>query len=114
MSLTIELSPDEQARLDAAAEQEGLPSAEVARKILKDHLLPAAAAPQPEDPTLALFRRGEQETTAPPPEEAARENDLSALSQANGNETRAALGIRQLYGRASSSWTPLRSEDTGN
>ena len=96
MSLTIELSPDEQARLDAAAEQEGLAPAEFARKVLTDHLAPRAEAPQPEDPTLALFRKWEQEGTARTPEEAARENELWEQFQANVNETRAALGMRTL------------------
>jgi hypothetical protein len=87
MSLTIELSPDEQARLDAAAEQEGLAPAEFARKVLTDHLPPLAVALQPEDPRLALFHQWEQEGTTRTPEEAARENDLWEQFQANVNET---------------------------
>jgi hypothetical protein len=86
----IELSPDEQARLAAAAKREGMTPAELARKVLTDHLPPPVEEPQPEDPTLALFRQWEQEGTAHSPEEAARENELWEQFQANLNETRAA------------------------
>jgi hypothetical protein len=96
MSLTIELSPDEHARLDAAAKQEGMAPEDLARKVLTDHLPPLVPPPQSEDPTLALFRQWEQEGTARTPEEAARENELWAQFQANVNETRAALGMRKL------------------
>lgn len=95
-SLTLQLSPDEQARLNAAAEQEGMAPAELARKVLADHLPPLAAELQPEDPTLALFRQWEQEGTARTPEEAARENELWERFQSNVNETRRALGMRTL------------------
>jgi hypothetical protein len=96
MSLMIELSPDEQARLAAAAKQEGMAPAELARKVLTDHLPPLPAEPHPEDPTLALFRQWEAEGTARTPEEAARENELWEQFQTNVNETRATLGMRKL------------------
>ena len=96
MSLTIELTAAEHARLAAAAEPEGLAPAELVRKVLTDYLPSLAAEPQPEDPTLALFRQWEEEGTARTPEEAARENELWEQFQANVNETRAALGMRKL------------------
>jgi hypothetical protein len=95
MTLTIELSAAEQARLTAAAKQEGLAPEALARKVLTDHLPPLVEGPQ-EDPTLALFRQWEQEGAARTPEEAARENELWEQFQANVNETRAALGMRKL------------------
>jgi hypothetical protein len=96
MTLMIELSPDEQARLAAAAKQEGVAPAELARKVLTDHLPPLGAEPQPEDPTLALFRQWAEEDATRTPEEAAQENELWAQFLTNVNETRAALGIRKL------------------
>lgn len=96
MTLIIELSPHEQARLAAAADQEGMAPEELARKLLTDHLPPLTAEPQPEDPTLALFRQWEQEDAARTSDEAARENDLWEQFQANVNETRAALRMRPL------------------
>jgi hypothetical protein len=96
MSVVIELSPDEQARLAAAAEQEGVAPAELARKVLTKHLPALAEGPQPEDPTLALFRQWEAEGAARTPEEAAQENELWEQFQANVNETRALLGMRKL------------------
>jgi len=96
MSLTIELSPDEHARLAAAAKQEGLAPAELARKVLKDHLPPVTKASRPEDPTLALFRQWAEEDAQRTPEEAAQENELWERFLTNVNETREALGMRKL------------------
>ena len=96
MSLTIELSPAEEARLAVAADQEGLPPAELARKVLADHLSPLPGQAPVEDPTLALFRKWAEEDALRTPEEAARENELWEQFQANVNETRAALGMQPL------------------
>ena len=96
MRLAIELSPGEQARLAAAAKQEGVAPAELARKVLTEHLPPLAEEPQPEDPTLALFRQWAEEDAKHTPEEAAQENELWEQFQANVNETRALLGMRKL------------------
>lgn len=96
MTLTIELNAAEQARLAAAAEQEGLAPVELIRKLLADHLPPLVQEGQQEDPTLALCRQWEQEGRARTPEEAAQENELWERFQANVNETRAALGMRKL------------------
>ena len=96
MSLTIELNAAEQARLAAAAKQEGMAPAELARKVLTDHLPRLAEGAQDEDPTLALFREWAAEDAKRTPEEAARENELWERFQANVNETRVALGMRKL------------------
>ena len=95
MTLTIELGATEQARLTAAAKQEGLAPAELARKVLTDHLPPLAEEAL-EDPTLALFRQWAEEGAARTTEDAARENEIWEQFQANVNETRAALGMRKL------------------
>jgi hypothetical protein len=94
MSLTIELNADEQARLAAAARLEGVAPEELARKVLSDHLRPLAAPDS--EPTIALFRQWEREGAARSAEEAAREAELWEQFQTNVNETRAALGMREL------------------
>ena len=96
MSLMIELSPEVQSRLAAAAKQEGMAPEELARKLLTDHLPPQPAEPQPEDPTLALFRQWAEEDAKRTPEEAAQENELWEQFLTNVNETRAALGMRKI------------------
>jgi hypothetical protein len=51
MGITLELTPEEEARLQAAATREGLAPAEFVRRVLNVHLTPTAET----DPTLALF-----------------------------------------------------------
>jgi hypothetical protein len=96
MSLVIELSPHEEARPAAAAKEEGIAPADLARKVLTDSLPPMAEGPQPEDPTLALFDQWAAEDAKRTPEEAAQENALWEQFLTNINETRAALGMRKL------------------
>ncbi len=96
MSLLIELSPDEQDRLAAAAKEEGLAPAELARRVLTEHLPVLADDAPDDDPTLALFRQWAAEDVKRTPEEAAKENELWEQFQANVNETRKALGMRTL------------------
>ena len=57
MTLTIELTPTEEARLLAAAQKEGVEPAELARKLLASHL---PAADETSDPTLALLAEWEK------------------------------------------------------
>jgi hypothetical protein len=96
MSLTIELSPSEKAQLDAVAEREGLPTEELARKLVTSHLLPENGHTTEEDPTLALFRKWEEEDAKMTPEDIAAENQLWEQFLKNVNETRASLGMRLL------------------
>jgi len=51
MSITIELTPEEEARLNAAAAKNGVSAAECARQVLAEHL-PTEAL---KDRTLELF-----------------------------------------------------------
>lgn len=98
MTLTIDLSPAEQARLTAAARQKGVAPAELARELVTSHLPPAPAEPgdEPEDPTLALFAQWEKEDAQMTPEEVERERRLWEQFEQGINETRAALGMRRL------------------
>src|SRR5437773_2687352 len=96
MSLTIDLDPTDEARLAAAAKQEGLAPAELVRRVLAEHLPPLAEGAPEEDPTLALFRQWGAEDRKRTPDEVSKENELWERFQANLNETRQALGMRQL------------------
>lgn len=96
MSLTIELSPFEKAQLDAAAAREGLPIEELARKLVTRQLAPPNGHSGEEDPTLALFRKWEEEDAKMTPEEIAAENQLWDQFLKNINETRASLGMRSI------------------
>jgi hypothetical protein len=96
MSLTIELSPFEKAQLDAAAEREGVPLEVFARKLVTRDLVPENGHPEPEDPTLALFRKWKAEDAEMTPEEVQAENELFDQFIKNVNETRASLGMRLL------------------
>jgi hypothetical protein len=44
MAITIELSPDEEARLAALAKQSGIAAAQMARKLVVEHLPPTLDA----------------------------------------------------------------------
>jgi len=94
MTLTIELTTAEEARLVAAAEQEGVPPAELARRLVADHL---PRLTRGDDPTLALFAQWESEDARLTPEELAQEQRLWEEFERGINETRRALGMRELY-----------------
>lgn len=68
MTLSFDLTPTEEAQLAAAARQEGLGPAELARKLVIEHL-PPLVRDKEADPTLALFAQWDQEDAAMTPEE---------------------------------------------
>ena len=68
MTLTIHLTPFEEARLAATARKEGLEPAELARKFVTERL-PPPALDETEDPTLALFAQWDREDAEMTPEE---------------------------------------------
>ena len=96
MTLTIELTPTEEAQLTAAARQAGLDPAALARKLVTEHLPPLTPAP-PEDPTLALFAQWDADDAQMTPEDiAAAQRDYDVFTQRmNAERTRA--GARILY-----------------
>ena len=96
MTLKVELTPSEEARLAAVAREEGVSPAEFARKLLTERLPPAAVNGPEEDPTLALFRQWGEEDARRTPDEADNENRLWEEFEANVNATRQILGMRQL------------------
>jgi hypothetical protein len=95
MTLTIELTPEQEARLAAAARQEGLEPADLARKIVTEHLPPAIPGDK-EDPTLALFAQWAKEDEQMTPEEIEQEGRLWRDFERGVNETRQSQGMRQL------------------
>ena len=96
MTLTIELTPTEEARLTAAARQAGLEPAELARKLVAEHL-PLVTPVIPEDPTLALFAQWDTDDAQMTPEDIAEaQRDYDAFTQ-RINAERARAGARILY-----------------
>ena len=98
MTVTIELSPQEDARLAAAARRAGLPPREYAHKLVSDHL-PATEAenPVPEDPTLALFKLWEEEDAQMTPEEVAEAQREFEEFKDNINAERDRAGARRVF-----------------
>jgi hypothetical protein len=95
MALTIELTPEQEAQLAAAAKKEGLDPAEFARKLVTEHL-PLTVVGDEEDPTLALFAQWKEEDAQMTPEEIEQERRLWTEFETGVNETRRAQGMRQL------------------
>jgi hypothetical protein len=93
MTLVIDLTPEEEARLQAAARSLGVDPVECARRVLAEHLPPV----QPGAATLALFAAWEAEDATDDPEElAARQREWDEL-KADMNASRAATGEGLLY-----------------
>ena len=67
MTLTVELTPDEEVRLKATARREGIEAEECARRLLAEHLPPV----KPGDATLALLAKWDAEDATDDPEEIA-------------------------------------------
>jgi hypothetical protein len=96
MTLTIELTPTEEARLTAAARQAGMAPTELARKLLTEHL-PAVTSDRPEDPTLALFAQWDADDAQMTPEEVTEaQRDYDEFTRWM-NAERARAGARILY-----------------
>lgn len=93
MTLMIELSPEEEARLQAAARSAGMDIAECARRVLTEHLPPAG----PGQATRDLMRTWLQEDATDDPEEIRKAEEELAEFKAAMNETRTAAGARLLY-----------------
>lgn len=96
MTLTIDLTPDEEARLAAVARQRGVVPRECARQLLAEHLPGPETKIENHDPTLALFDQWEREDAAKTPEEIAAEGRMWEEFEKGINQTRRALGMRRL------------------
>lgn len=97
MSLILDLSPEEEARLKAAARQKGLKPAELARKLVTEHLPSVLQEEEETDPTLALFAQWDKEDAKMTPEELEEERrDFEEFKQ-NINDERKRAGSRIIY-----------------
>ncbi|MBI2298453.1 MAG: hypothetical protein HYU66_05790 [Armatimonadetes bacterium] len=95
MSIHVELTPQEEARLRAAAERQGIAAEECARRLITEHL--SGELTEEARLTRELFARWEAEDATDDPEElAARERELAEF-MANMNANRLAVGARILY-----------------
>lgn len=94
MTLTIDLSPAEEARLEAAARQKGLQPTAIIKELLTEHLPPATPA---EDPMLALFARWDEEDAQMTPQEIAEENRSWEQFKDNVNAERDRTGARRVF-----------------
>jgi len=95
MTLTIEFSAREEKWIAAQAAQQGVPPAEIVKRLVDEHISPALGSEET-DPTLALFAQWSQEDAAKTPEEIAAEDQLWQEFEQGINATRQAQGMRQL------------------
>ncbi|WP_089933252.1 hypothetical protein [Candidatus Entotheonella palauensis] len=96
MTLTITLTPAEEARLFTMVQQVGLAPDALAHQILVKQL--DCMAPRPtEDPTLALFAQWDAEDAQMTAEELAEAQQAYTTFTQNMNAERERLGARRLY-----------------
>jgi hypothetical protein len=93
MTLQIDLTADEEARLRAAAQEQGVDPTECARRVLSEHL----PSLKPGEATRALFAAWAEEDATDDPEEIKRRNQEWEELKAQMNATRAELGAEPLF-----------------
>ena len=96
MTLIIELTPSEEERLATVARQKGIEPAELARKLVTEHL-PPISLEEEEDPTLALFAQWDREDARMTPEEIEEARREAEEFKRNINAERVRAGSRILY-----------------
>lgn len=104
MRLTIELTPQQDATLSAAARRKGIDRSDLARAIVADHLAeleaPGNTAPVPDAENLAaiaLLRSWLEEDATDDPEEIRKAEQELEEFRHNMNANRAAAGERLVY-----------------
>jgi hypothetical protein len=97
MTLTLELDPNEEVRLAAAARREGLAPAELARRLVVEHLPSVAENSAEEEPTLALFAQWEKEDAQMAPAEIEESRREFEEFKQGINAERARAGARLIY-----------------
>lgn len=98
MTLTIDLTPAEEARLAAAARRAGLAPAEAARKLVTEHLPPTETEGKARNAdSIALLQSWLAEDATDDPDEIRRAEEELAEFKRNMNANRAATGERLLY-----------------
>jgi hypothetical protein len=94
VTIQIELTPEEEARLRAAAARTGVEPAECARQLLREHLPLLSPGAQATRDLLRAWR--EEDATSDPEAIRQAEEELAEFKRAM-NEPRAAAGARLLY-----------------
>lgn len=98
MTLTIDLTLAEEARLVAAARRAGLAAAEVARKLVTEHLPPTEGEGDARNAaSIALLQSWLAEDATDDPDEIRRAEEELAEFKRNMNANRSATGERLLY-----------------
>lgn len=93
MTLRLDLTSEDEARLVAAARERGLELEECARQLLREQMPPLA----PGDATKALFAAWDAEDETSDPEEIGARTREWEEFKANINEARAAAGARLIF-----------------
>jgi len=96
VTLTIQFTPEQEARLTAFARHAGVDPAEVVKKLVSEHL-PDTLSDEEQDPTLALFAEWDKEDQKMTPEEVAEENRTWEEFKANINAERDRSGARRVF-----------------
>ncbi len=101
MTLTIDLTPAEEARLAAAARRAGLAPTEAARRLVTEHLpLVETEGDARNAASIALLQSWLAEDATDDPEEIRRAEEELAEFKRSMNANRAATGERLLYPEA--------------
>lgn len=93
MTVTIELTPAEEARLSVAARREGIAPAEAARKLVTEHL-PTESESEPRNTAAALLRGWLREEATDDPAQIQKAQEELDEFKRSINANRAATGER--------------------
>ena len=96
MTLKLELSPEQEARLTRLAQHEGLDPVEVVKRLVTDHLPELESDTEP-DPTLALFAQWDREDQNLTQVEIDEENRTWEDFKTNINAERDRAGTRRAF-----------------
>jgi hypothetical protein len=94
MTLTLELSPEQKARVEAEAQRIGSTPPDVLEDLIDEHLPPANLSER--DATLALFEQWRKEDENMTEEEIEQEEQFWVDFRESLNETRRACGMREI------------------
>jgi hypothetical protein len=97
MTIAIELAPDVERRLIEAARDEGVAPADLASKVLADHLPQPKKLTAENDAMLALFDKWDEEDANMTPEEIEEENRSWEEFKRNINAERDRVGARRVF-----------------
>lgn len=97
MTLIVDLTPEQEARLRAAARTRNLDPETMIQKMVEELLPARTPLTEDSDPTLALFAQWAQEDAQMTPEEIAQENRTWEEFKTNVNAERDRVGARRVF-----------------